>query len=1619
MRRAGLRRGQGSPERFDSIIVEVPKAAVLARRDGARAFGSRAANRRAATPISNVHSNNGQADMAKKLNKNLVIGLAVLGFVITTATGVVMVKFLQQADPKEFASRAEKYVEQGEWGRALQYYNRAYRSSEDPEYLVASGDMLRKLGKEMDALKTYKSAVVVAPDLLTAQEKLLDLELEMADMRPGQTDPWLQVRQTAEAILDLSGQEEHPRALYALGAAFLGLKEQSPEYEMQGVETLEKAVEAAPSAVEPAQRLASYHIQRGDRPVAETLLKKLVAANNKPGKAASEARCLLAKFYVGEGQLYEKEDAPELAEQAFERAAAVFADAEKFAGSDPEAREALYADLAEYWTTRWSNLAGEFGDESEVARTALANAESAANQAIEAKPESYEGYIYLAELRRRQGDIPGAIEVLEQRLALPFVREGFQAFQSRTERYLLLIAAADLNTTLAGQQPRGSDAMQDYAAEAQMHVTHAQGEYPKRPEASLAQGKLSFVLGEFSDAVKWFELAEQQSIKPTSMNLHFLALARERIGQTGAALEAAQRAIALPGAASAAWSTYGRLLRATDKPRGALEAADQALKLDPNNRDARVVRINALKDLNEDEALAAELEKVTTDQPGMLVGKARFLVMEGRAEEGLALVREALAKEPANVRLVAEAAGICRRLERPDEARAIVAAALAEDPENFDLKLLELQFGTLDDDARRKQYAALVESLPDAYDRAIRLAGVYAEEDDSARQRAQLGEAKRLILEGATESARAAGEPAMRAIIDRLIELSTKARDFTALDALIEEAADWKNGAGLDGAEGLSYQGRRILIDAFVATEQSFEAAKAGKTDEADRLRDQAQALYQDAVDALQLAIDKFPSNGQAYSQLGEAFLQMRRFVEARAALEKAEGLLGKNAYLVKRLAQVCKQLNDEAAYNAWLAECQEVAPEDPWVMQQTLAQQDEANPREGIARREQLRRENPDDPANLMALARLYAKIGDNAKAEECIDAVVAADNSRSIVVQAAALLREVGMADKGLAVLRNYLSAVPDDEKAVAQILVADHLAATGDPSADAAYLSAGDIDPNEKVCYAIGRHFYLTGRFQVAEEWLKRAHDLARANKSVQATSIHQMRIETAVRLDELDRAQALCDEFVAENPEDAAGIFLNAEIKSAKGMTGEAIRALSEFLETAERGTSVLSDHRRNIALFRRAQFNFNRGRLQDAIEDLEALIAADPAALGYSPRILVARAYEKSGRPDAALRELESAYRNDPTVDIVIRELVTRYEQAGRLDEADRVLTAVLNRDPENVEWLRRSGEIAIAQNDRSKALANLKMAAKLSGYQPQMTNKVFEACETFNIPEQGIEFFESAIPPGRREPEVMLGYAKLKARMGDANGAIETARLALHRKGYGSFDFLRDLTVAIRVMFGGQALGRFQEPPREAVFERSNQHILSMLHHSQGEYAQADEINRRLVESTSDVDEQAMLWFRIGFCQEAENRFAEARASYEKALELDEDHPAALNNLAYLLTEHLDEPAEGVRRAEQAVAVATAATYVETLDTLGTALLANGDVRAAIGKLSRARDTDSNYVPATFHLAEAYRCAGEFETAAELYREVIATPAGGAFEKYKAQAAEGLAKAEQKLADCP
>jgi tetratricopeptide (TPR) repeat protein len=1562
--------------------------------------------------------------MAKKLNKNLVIGLAALGFAVTTAAGILMVFQLKQTDPKEFVTRAEALAQQKNWKEASAYYQQAYNASKDPQYLVLAGDMQTEAGKEREAMGLYNQAVLINPALLSAQEKLLKIRLQYSELTPNLTDAWREVQKSSDAILEL--QKDHPRATYARGAALLGLKEISPGNEDEGIKTLEHAIELAPTDADATTALAA-HFRRKQDPDSnarcEKLLRDLVKATTTPGRDAALARCGLVAF-LSDPQRGESSQEARLAnrQQRFEEAGSLLAGALELAGSDPEIQSTVHNRTADYWIRRWNlatfdsrSEAGEgtkSGSADPQAEEFFGNAVASLKKSIEVAPNEFEAYLQLSQLYRLHGDMSLAQEALEKRIAGKIVREGMKAPLNRYRRYQMLVELASVYIQQAAEQAGTPEQKHELLTKADMNIEHALSENPNGAEALDVRGRVRFTQGKFHEAVLDFKNSLVQAGRPNWMTSYYLASALVQLSQYGEANDALVKGLADRNAANSPgyWLLLARVKLSLKEPQEALQATMQVLNAYPKHTEALLLKAAAQEALNNSDQANKTLADAGIDRPDVIGARAQLLANEGRYDDALELLRPHLEKDPAQVDLVRGAVAVYLGRKDNAAARQVVATALAKNPDDFDLKLLTLQTSDKPDEEKAKEFIALLQTLPDEFVRVMQLGRYYDGEKKFDEARTQYYKAIDLIVNEGTDAARKAGETVLRNIVDRLFQIGISTNNLAELDKLVELGTKHN----LDAAEGMSFKGRRLLVDGMLAQQRAQELA-ASNPEEAAKQSKAARAAYDKAITALKQSIEKFPSSAQTHAQLGEAYVQVGRSDEARLAFEQANEKQPLNLSILRRLAELAESSGDDAAFRKWLEQCKRAMGDriDPWVIERSLVVQEDSDPRAVIAERERKREEKPDDAANLYRLASLYQKVGDPVKSEERVDELTKLVNDDARANAVAELLRQLNKNDKALNVLQQHLRDAPADQKANAQLLIAEHYAKLDDRDrADGAYLAAADSDQGPRVCTTIARHFMATGRPTEAMVWFDKAlADTAAGVGQIDRTTVRVLRVDALVQLDRLTEAVKDTEDLIKDDPTNRWAMLLDAQVAQTTGRTEESLKKLDVMLERYPNEAR---------AILRRAEILGSLGRWEQAISGLEKLRASDPDVMGYAPRILLARAYQQVKRDDVAKQDLEEIVKKDPSAENVVTELVNMYNRVDDQVNANRLITTMLNKNPNAIVWLVRSAQLAAKQKptpDRVKALANFKEASRLSGYHPIVSTEFLKACTKDNLGtiQEGIDHYQDNIPPGQRVPQVTIVYAQLLAERGNVAEAVDAFRTAAKADNFRNLDFLDAVAAQAMLAFGkDKAKGLLADTPVDPAFERINKHILCVVLRATGEIDEAEKLLQELQAGAQGDAEKVAVAMHAAHIHESRSRWEDAKAAYLEVLKAEESNLIALNNIAYLLTDKLNQPEDAVSYARRAVQLSP---RPEVLDTLGWAYVKAKQPQEAVAQFMRARTINPDFTPSTYHLAEVFRQGGKFKEAIDLYNLVIAAPTTGPYSEFHNMSQEGLQKANGQIKD--
>lgn len=1491
--------------------------------------------------------------MAKKVNKNIVAALTAVGFVATTAIGVLMIKSLQKSDPKHWVEIAEQAAAAEDWEQAKLNYYRAFQVSKDPKYLVDVGSMLYEAGNEIQAFITWNNAVTQDPFLVQAHDKIIDLRIEFAEMAK-QPAGWIRLKEAADAMLKVEAQ--NPKGLFARGYALTRLRPDDGGNMRHGIEDIRRAVEIAPEVIQYSLRLAAYYLGDNRAEEAERILKRLIDQNTEPGEDAARVRFTYARF-LG-------------AVKRHDEAIAMFDQARLFAGDDPKVQAQVKSEFAQYWTGRWYRKTHD-PDTPEDVKEYFQNAKRLLEESIALNEDAFVPYMLLSELFSYRGDHLQAIATCTRRINRSISRQGLKATMRKNARYLLLLKAAEECLAHVNTLDRDAPERNEMLDQAERFCKDAAMEVPQSGLGLHTMGKVKLAQGDELAAIQYFQLAEKSPGTPDWRNSLLLAQLLLRQGQSGAALTAIRPALENKDADAACWLVAAQAALATGDAPAALRHADEVLRRSGMNRGALRFKVEALRRLGRTEladAIAADLAK---DNPDDLALQANLLLSRGKTEEALDLMRRVLDTSPDNVSVLRNAVNILAKQGRHDEALALVNNGLAASPDNFELAFLATSVDkSLTPEQRDRKQLEILKGIDDPIRRTYQLMlwyGGHALKDEYA---GAMREFERLLTAPDTHIDRVAHRRYLRDLTERQFLFATSIGDTDEIERVVNLAVK----TNADGADGLIYRGRAQM--AANKPELALASFKA--------------------------AIQKQPTNAKALTYIGQCHMALDppQTFEARTYFERAVAADPNQGMAQKGLAALARVRGDVAEYESRLAICARLMPDDTWIQAQLLAKREESSPEEGIQRRLRIREREPENVENLLALARLYALQKRTDEAAECYDAALKTpDVAQASVIAASRFFRKIGDGDRALQIVEQFIErAETDEQKANSVLLLADHWYALGESAkAEAALQRAAALRETLEVCAAYAKFKTDVGDFLAAAEWYDRAVDIT--DKTAPELSVHFRRnkIDTLFRAREHEAARREIDAFIAKYPDDPTGFLMRSAIDTVSGNIDDAVANLDRYLE--ERPDDL-------TAVLQRARLAFTQGRYAVAIRDLEQLRSINPKFQNFSARMLLADGYALTQKSGLAYEELESIIRDNPEATDVAVHLIVLYGEHERFTDAIRVCTSMANRYPDSPIWVKNRGDIKAKVGNARSSLADYELAAKLSGYQPHYTAALLKAYARFDRLDDGINYYTQTIPSDLRTPRVVLRYGELLARAGRKAEAATQFLTAFRDAGYADLRLVNDLVNAVIESCGGeQAIDLFRKRPENPTLTRAARHVLALLLDHYNRDSEALTEMKRLLEDADEVAEKTLLLGGIGNLYERQQNWDQTLATYEQLIKVDDRSLVGLNNIAFLLSDKLDRPREALAYAERASLLYP---NKSVRDTLGWTHVLMREYRKAIGVLTETLKQDARYVPAIYHLAEAYRREGDLKEAVNLLEGAVSIMDEGVYENYRDKVRKAL-----------
>ncbi len=691
---------------------------------------------------------------------------------------------------------------------------------------------------------------------------------------------------------------------------------------------------------------------------------------------------------------------------------------------------------------------------------------------------------------------------------------------------------------------------------------------------------------------------------------------------------------------------------------------------------------------------------------------------------------------------------------------------------------------------------------------------------------------------------------------------------------------------------------------------------------------------YQRAVLQFRNAVQLGPKDAEAHYGLAQAYLALGSFRQAVAELYKAAELDPKNAKVQLSLAELLS-----GSSNKDLVE-------------------------DAYKRAAAVSRAAPEDADALTTLAVTELRLGEPENAER--DALKALEKAPASL-RSSMLLAAIKLGQKDPAGAEQTLKqAVVEDPKSAEPLLALARFyrGLHRFPEAEARFQQAVQIDPkNGQALVDLAALEVATGKKQQAEDTYRKAAALP----GRQFKAVHALFLMADNRQ---DAAIAELKTLYGKDPND----------RDLRNLLVRAYLTTKKIQDATNLLTAVIAKNSKDVdALMQRAAIRIQQGQFDDAQKDLLPVLSIKPD-LGEAHYFL-AKVRRGQGNASGYRAELEEAVRRDP------RLLAARLEMVSLLVASNTPQAAMelIDQTPQDQRsslpvLIQRTG-VLLANGRLDEAEKDIAAGLKM-GRDPELL--VQDAIAKLQRKDtaaarQSLEEALSQNPENLRALEILVSTYTAQKQM-DAAIAKVQEYLAKRPQSAVLLQFLGSLYVA-----GGQPdrartaflAAKSADPKATGVDLR-----LAQLDLSQNRLDEAKATLTSLLASEGGNSAARLLLAEV---EERTGNAAAAIDDYRKVLAIDSKNVAALNNLAYLLSNEMKSD-EAIGYAQQAKELAPDNMNVE--DTLGWVYYRKGlyasalpHLEAAVAKAPSARRK--------YHLAMAYLKAGDRQRGVTVLEQAI------------------------------
>lgn len=904
-----------------------------------------------------------------------------------------------------------------------------------------------------------------------------------------------------------------------------------------------------------------------------------------------------------------------------------------------------------------------------------------------------------------------------------------------------------------------------------------------------------------------------------------------------------------------------------------------------------------------------------------------------------------------------------------DQAIALIDKMPFEDELKRDIAKADIHRRGGDIEAAARILRPVVEIDP-TNEAALRLLVVVTPDKDAVLQLLAGGRAAGITAEWLDqEERRLKGEARPEEIFE---ERLAKHDDFTqhvARYQVLSKQGKWQE------AEAEFAKARALRPeDPWVINESFARAVRQGRWDDAEDVASRAASLdidrargmffqgrlamarqaYDRAADSFREGLDRRPDFSLGWRLLGDAQRATRDFPGAVESYRKAMELVPDNLEALEGLAAVHSAREEHELALDQLRAAHSYDTKNRPIRNAFLGYlQEYGDKQEALRLRRELVESDADDDANRRALSLLLADLEEFDEANATLDALIE-DQGLDLVnaVARASLLSKADDNEAADELLEQYVlglgsDATANDWLALARFRVKLEMR---EPALSAYRKAIALEDPAQRpATQEMAERLFMFGELEEASKLLETLRTHLPHDRR-----LAQRHVETLVLSGRLDEADTALQALIAQHGDDHASYLLKAMVAGRRGKVQETLEAL----EHAEKLNPQVP-----LIYIQRARIFSAQNRVGEARKELSKALRMAPN--DEQARLLLTRLLARTGEYDAAINELQSILKRNEESGEARLQLARLYMTTDRLVEAREVLDASLEKFPDEWRWPYELAQLDRRESRPTKAAERLQQAFDLE-HNPDLLNELAVAHIQAKRPEKSLDVL-------RDNHDLVDQYPMLNSVRGWALGevdrldeATEAFRLAIN-----TAKTLNHMFVVANHMKWGMGPTKAIEVLEGAV-NPDNRTLVTLVlaqfdlddHNFTSTVARIETIDDQ-VPIDSPLRRQLDTLLSIATHQTGD--YERAKDAYLRLIEINPRDVQSLNNLAYLLSDNLNQPEAALPHIRKASELVPANAQI--LDTLGWIQFKAG--QREDGKRSLRESVNLRKMPANcLHMAE-------------------------------------------------